>query len=137
MCSTPALPRRSVIIAGNSSHQRYFPLTVLMNVRTAADLISAAGDLIRKIASRWILSHASCENYLPHMANPDQAFVSVVTPFYNTEEYLAEAIESVLAQTHSNFEYILVNNCSTDGSVAIAESYLAREPRLRLLHNKD
>ena len=50
--------------------------------------------------------------------------VSVVTPFYNTAEYLAECIESVLAQTYTNFEYILVNNKSTDGSREIAERYL-------------
>ena len=59
--------------------------------------------------------------------------VSVVTPFFNTAPYLAECIESVLAQTHSEFEYILMDNCSTDGSYEIAESYAARDPRIRLL----
>ena len=59
--------------------------------------------------------------------------VSVVTPFHNTEAYLAECIESVLAQTYSNFEYILVDNCSTDGSLEIAERYAERDPRIRLI----
>ena len=63
--------------------------------------------------------------------------VSVVTPFYNTERYLAEAIESVLAQTYTNFEYLLVNNRSTDGSLAIAERYAARDPRIRVCTNRD
>jgi glycosyltransferase involved in cell wall biosynthesis len=49
--------------------------------------------------------------------------VSVVTPFYNTQEYLRECIESVLRQTYQNWEYILVDNCSTDGSSEIAEQY--------------
>jgi len=59
--------------------------------------------------------------------------VSVVTPFHNTAAYLAECIESVLAQTYSNFEYILVDNCSTDGSTGIAERYAGRDPRIRLI----
>jgi glycosyltransferase involved in cell wall biosynthesis len=57
--------------------------------------------------------------------------VSVVTPFYNTAEYLAECIESVLAQTNGDFEYVLADNASTDGSREIAESYAARDPRIR------
>ena len=61
--------------------------------------------------------------------------VSVVTPFYNTREFLAECIESVLRQTYTNWEYILVDNCSTDGSSDIAEQYAARFPEtIRLIH---
>lgn len=64
-------------------------------------------------------------------------FVSVVTPFYNTEDYLVQCIESVLNQSYDNWEYVLVNNCSTDGSVQIAEHYAKLYPgKLRLEHNK-
>jgi glycosyltransferase involved in cell wall biosynthesis len=59
--------------------------------------------------------------------------VSVITPFYNTEQYIAECIESVLAQTYSNWEYILVNNQSTDASRSIAERYARGDSRIRLL----
>jgi glycosyltransferase involved in cell wall biosynthesis len=59
--------------------------------------------------------------------------VSVVTPFYNTSQYLAQCIESVLGQTYSHFEYVLMDNCSTDGSAEIAESYARRDPRIRLI----
>ena len=61
--------------------------------------------------------------------------VSVVTPFYNTADYLAECIESVLAQTYREFEYILLNNCSTDGSLEIAERYACSDSRIRLQTN--
>jgi glycosyltransferase involved in cell wall biosynthesis len=64
--------------------------------------------------------------------------VSFVTPFYNTEEYLSECIESVLRQTHENWEYILLNNCSTDKSAEIAESYARQNSnRIHLLHNPE
>jgi glycosyltransferase involved in cell wall biosynthesis len=62
-----------------------------------------------------------------------EPLVSVVTPFHNTAAYLAECIESVLAQTYSHFEYILADNCSTDGSKEIAETYARRDPRIRLI----
>jgi glycosyltransferase involved in cell wall biosynthesis len=58
--------------------------------------------------------------------------VTVVTPFYNTAAYLRECIDSVLAQTYEHWEYVLVNNQSTDGSLAIAEEYARRDPRIRL-----
>ncbi len=63
--------------------------------------------------------------------------VSVVTPFYNTAEFLAECIESVLAQSFGDFEYLLVNNHSTDGSRDIAARYAARDSRIRLLDNAE
>ncbi len=61
--------------------------------------------------------------------------VSVVTPFYNTRDYLAECIESVLRQTYTNWEYVLVNNRSTDGSEEIVQRYADRFPdKIRLIH---
>jgi glycosyltransferase involved in cell wall biosynthesis len=59
--------------------------------------------------------------------------VSIITPFYNTEAYLAECIESVLAQSYQNWEYLVVNNQSTDGSRAICEQYARTDSRIRLL----
>ena len=67
----------------------------------------------------------------------DRPLVSVVTPVYNTEEYLAECIESVLAQSYPDFEYIILDNCSTDDSLEIAERYAREDPRIRVLRNKE
>jgi glycosyltransferase involved in cell wall biosynthesis len=69
--------------------------------------------------------------------NGKTGFVSVVTPFYNTADFLAECIESVLAQTHTNFEYILVDNCSMDGSAEIAQSYASKDERIQLHRSQD
>ena len=59
--------------------------------------------------------------------------VSVVTPFYNTAQWLGACIESVLAQDFADFEYLLVNNCSTDGSAEIAREYAKRDDRIRVI----
>jgi glycosyltransferase involved in cell wall biosynthesis len=62
--------------------------------------------------------------------------VSVVTPFFNTEKYLPECIESVLKQTYRNWEYILVDNCSTDNSLAVAAHYAEKDERIRVYNNE-
>ena len=64
-----------------------------------------------------------------------EPLISVITPVYNGEDYLAECIESVLAQTYGNFEYIIVNNCSTDRSLEIASNYARKDPRVRVHNN--
>src|SRR5262249_39794339 len=61
--------------------------------------------------------------------------VSVITPVYNGAEHLAACIESVLAQTYVHWDYTIVNNCSADGSFAIAKKYAARDSRIRLVNN--
>jgi glycosyltransferase involved in cell wall biosynthesis len=61
--------------------------------------------------------------------------VSVVTPFYNVAPYLEQCIRSVLDQTFVDFEYLLVNNQSTDGSREIAAALAATDPRIRLIDN--
>jgi len=68
--------------------------------------------------------------------NPQkQPLISVVTPVYNGERYLAECIESVLAQTYGNWEYVIVNNCSTDHSLEIAQEYAQKDSRIRIHNN--
>jgi glycosyltransferase involved in cell wall biosynthesis len=62
----------------------------------------------------------------------DPPLISVCMPVYNTEPYIAEAVESILAQTYHNFEFIVIDDGSTDRSLAILERYAARDPRIRL-----
>jgi glycosyltransferase involved in cell wall biosynthesis len=66
-----------------------------------------------------------------------QPLVSVLTPVYNGEKYLVECIESVLAQTYQNWEYCIVNNCSTDRTLEIAQSYAERDRRIRVHNNSE
>jgi len=59
-------------------------------------------------------------------------FVSVVMPVYNGANYVAETIESILHQTHRNFEFIIVDDCSTDNSHEILERYALQDQRIKL-----
>jgi len=70
------------------------------------------------------------------MNSTSQHLVSVVTPVYNGGDHLAECIESVLSQTYENWEYVIVNNCSTDNTLPIARRYEKKDNRIRI-HNND
>ncbi len=61
--------------------------------------------------------------------------VSIVLPVYNGERFLSQAIESVISQQYTNWELIIVNDCSTDSSLKIMEEYAARDSRIRVLNN--
>ena len=58
--------------------------------------------------------------------------VSVIVPVYNVEKYLRDCIDSIRRQTYQDFEIIMVEDCSTDGSRAIAEEIAAEDKRTRL-----
>ena len=62
--------------------------------------------------------------------------VSVLTPVYNGEKYLAECIESVFAQTYQNWRYDIIDNCSTDRSLEIAQRYAEKDNRI-CIHRND
>ena len=63
--------------------------------------------------------------------------LSVIVPVYNTEKYLRECIDSILAQTFTDFELILVNDGSTDGSGAICDEYTEKDPRIQVIHQEN
>lgn len=66
------------------------------------------------------------------MSNP---IVSVIVPVHNAEKYLEQCIESILGQTLKNIEVICVNDQSTDGSVAILDGYVEKDPRVSILQS--
>lgn len=70
------------------------------------------------------------------MNSRSRPLVSIVTPVFNGEVYLRECIESVLAQTYPNWDYTIVNNCSNDRTLEIAQEYAARDARIRILTNE-
>ncbi|HTL46976.1 MAG TPA: glycosyltransferase family 2 protein [Verrucomicrobiae bacterium] len=62
-------------------------------------------------------------------------FFSVILPVYNGERYVAQAIESVLEQSETDWELIIINDASRDRTAEIVDEYAARNPRIRVLHN--
>lgn len=63
--------------------------------------------------------------------------VTIAIPTFNGEIYLHECLESVIAQTFSHFEVLIVDDCSSDRTVEIANDYAARDSRIRVLRNKN
>lgn len=63
--------------------------------------------------------------------------ISIIIPVYNTEAFLKECIESILVQTYSNFEIIIINDGSKDRSAQICEYYSAKDKRIKVFHQEN
>lgn len=61
--------------------------------------------------------------------------ISVIMPVWNAQDYLSQAIESILSQTYQNFELIIVDDCSSDSSYEIAASFTKKSSKIKLLKN--
>jgi len=70
---------------------------------------------------------------VPVQKNPQ---VSVLMSVYNGFPYLSEAISSILQQTYSDFEFIIIDDCSVDGSLQLIEKYAASDARIKLIKNQ-
>jgi glycosyltransferase involved in cell wall biosynthesis len=68
--------------------------------------------------------------------NQKQQLVSVIMPVFNAAEYLSESIESILNQTYSNFEFIIVDDASTDNSWNIIKSFAKKDKRIIPIKNR-
>lgn len=62
--------------------------------------------------------------------------ISVIMPAYNTEKYIAEAIESILTQTFPDFEFIIINDGSTDNTAQIIKKYADKDHRIKFINHK-
>ncbi len=63
--------------------------------------------------------------------------ISVIMPVYNAEKFLKDSIESVLNQTFKDFEFIIVNDGSTDNSLNIIESYIDKDSRIKIINQEN
>ena len=68
-------------------------------------------------------------------ANFTEGLISVITPVYNAEKFIADTIESVITQSYQNIEYILVNDYSTDSSADILHKYADSDARIKVVNH--
>ena len=69
--------------------------------------------------------------------NIKMPIISVIVPIYNTEQYLYRCIDSIFAQTFTDFELLLIDDGSTDSSGAICDEYAAKDNRVRVFHKEN
>ncbi|MBB6627440.1 CDP-glycerol glycerophosphotransferase family protein [Nocardioides sp. KIGAM211] len=91
----------------------------------ARSVVRRGAGVSRRVARRAVDTRAARRLRRPA--------ISVIVPFYNVEAYLAECLDSILEQDVAHLEVILVDDGSPDGSRAIAERYVARDDRVRLV----
>ena len=66
------------------------------------------------------------------MLNTHRDLVSIITPSYNSEKFIVETIESIINQTYTNWELIITDDCSSDTTVEIIESFIQKDNRISL-----
>lgn len=69
------------------------------------------------------------------MIQNDFGLISIIMAAYNAEKTIEQAINSVLSQTYTNFELLVVNDCSTDRTAELVKSIAAKDSRVRLISN--
>ena len=63
-----------------------------------------------------------------------QTYISIIVPIYNVEKYLSRCVDSILNQTFTDFELILVDDGSTDNSGKICDEYAEKDCRIKVIH---
>ena len=63
----------------------------------------------------------------------NSVIISIIMSVYNAEKYLKESVESILKQTFSDFEFIIIEDCSIDGSLKILEDFAKKDSRIKLI----
>lgn len=63
--------------------------------------------------------------------------ISIVLPTYNGEKYIKESVDSIINQTYSDWELVIVDDCSADGTLQIAREYAKSDARIKVIHNEE
>ena len=66
----------------------------------------------------------------------DKEKVSIIVPMYNAEKFIGKTIESVLSQTYENWEMLIMNDVSTDNSLAVVNEYVKKDDRIKVLNTE-
>lgn len=96
------------------------------------EVTSVFEDMLRRRGA-WI-DHDTVEVAYP--AEPYEYLATVIIPVLNRAKFIGNALDRVIEGTFENFEVVVIDNGSTDGTQAVVEEYAKRDPRVRLLHGK-
>lgn len=99
--------------------------------KNAARLIASKYNITTMAEKFMQLYEKVIQNTREYELRGTEHLVSIVTPCYNSEKYIAETIESVQAQTYKQWEMLIVDDCSTDNSAEIIKEYAAKDHRIR------
>src|SRR5690606_41403457 len=99
-----------------------------------ATLKSKRAEIGDRIDEMWDKIWNTIENYLNVKSDPK---ISIVCPLYNKIGYIAKTIESVLCQVDNNWELIIVDDGSSDGSYEAALDHSQRDPRIKLIKRSE
>ena len=95
---------------------------------------SNGSDSLRLSLGRWFVGERIEEHRT--MKYENFGLISIIMAAYNAEKTIGHSISSVLDQTYPNFELLVVNDCSTDGTEKLVESFAAKDSRVRLISNE-
>ncbi|STP11539.1 putative beta-1,3-galactosyltransferase [Helicobacter cinaedi] len=70
------------------------------------------------------------------MESISQPFISIIIPTYNVESYIARCLDSCINQTLHDIEILIIDDCGSDDSIKIAQSYADKDSRIRIIHNE-
>ena len=66
----------------------------------------------------------------------DKEKVSIIVPMYNAEKFIGKTIESVLSQTYENWEMLIMNDVSTDNSLAVVNEFAKKDDRIKVVNTE-
>ncbi len=104
---------------------------VFLNVAIYVELLRTASDRIEVPGPKIVFMPDDFKDY-----KGQEGLVSIIMPTYNSSQFVAESIESIQAQTYRNWELIITDDCSTDGTMEIVEGYAGKDSRIVVQRNE-
>lgn len=105
------------------------------SVRLKHDASIGSAEVFSILEQSALNSKKSCENLVGTKVSSENPLVSVIVPNFNHADFLIQRLDSIVFQTVSDLEIILLDDKSTDGSLEILEKFLLKDPRARLVTN--
>lgn len=94
-------------------------------------------NCVDKVYYQQILATVGIEMEIKEKQMNQAELISVIVPVYNVERYLERCLNSILKQTYTRFELLLINDGSTDNSAQICEDYAKKDSRIRVIHQEN